>query len=101
MFHILNLYLLQQHLASHDETTPSKYGSLSTERLLALADSKLRDLLRDYWSGRQGDQALDFLIELAGLKPASGFSLPSSTGHINHLSNVEKAAVSAALTHSL
>jgi hypothetical protein len=101
MFHILNLYLLQQHLASRDETTTSKYGSLSTERLLALSNSKLRDLLHEYWGGRQGDQALDFLIELAGLKPASGFSLPSSTGHINHLSNVEKAAVSAALTHSL
>jgi hypothetical protein len=55
-------------LATHTKIIPSKYDTLSTDKLLALADSKYQDLLRDYWKGVTGHQALDVLIELAGLK---------------------------------
>jgi hypothetical protein len=48
----------------------SKYDALPTDKLLALANSKYEDLLREYWRGVTGRQALDTLIELAGLKAA-------------------------------
>lgn len=47
---------------------PSKYEALSTDKLLALADSKYQNLLRDHWKDAKGREALDILIEFAGLK---------------------------------
>ncbi|KAK0457824.1 uncharacterized protein EV420DRAFT_1309540 [Desarmillaria tabescens] len=49
---------------------PSKYGSLSTSRLTALLDSKRRDLTHN-WT----DQALEFFLELSGLKMSPTLSL--------------------------
>ncbi|KAJ6580719.1 hypothetical protein B0H19DRAFT_982261 [Mycena capillaripes] len=45
-----------------------KYASLPTEKLVALADSKLQDLLDSQWAGSSGCSALKFLADLAGLK---------------------------------
>lgn len=51
---------------------PSKYGSLSTSRLIALLNSKERDL-KHTWTNR----ALEFLLELSGLKMSPTLSLSS------------------------
>ncbi|KAF7371182.1 hypothetical protein MSAN_00753700 [Mycena sanguinolenta] len=46
----------------------SKYTSLSTEKLVALADSKLRDVRHAaQWSGPNGPSALKFLAEMVQL----------------------------------
>lgn len=44
----------------------SRYSALSTDRLLALADSKLHELTKSHWHGRGA--GLDWLAELAGLR---------------------------------
>ncbi|KAJ6504482.1 hypothetical protein DFH09DRAFT_1201236 [Mycena vulgaris] len=46
---------------------PTKYASLSTEKLRALADSKLQDLLAVQWTAPGGHSALKSLAELYGL----------------------------------
>ncbi|KAG7444424.1 uncharacterized protein BT62DRAFT_934083 [Guyanagaster necrorhizus] len=51
---------------------PSKYGSLSTSKLIALLDSKGRDLKHN-WTNR----ALEFILELSGLKMSPTLSLSS------------------------
>ncbi|KAK0434653.1 hypothetical protein EV421DRAFT_1839637 [Armillaria borealis] len=51
---------------------PSKYRSLSTSRLVALLNSKERDL-KHTWTNR----ALEFLLELSGLKMSPTLSLSS------------------------
>jgi len=71
---------IQEHIPSHTESTFSKYDALSTERLLALTDSKFQELSEDAWFGVKGRQALNFLIELAGLTMTDADSLdPSNT----------------------
>ncbi|KAJ6621536.1 hypothetical protein B0H10DRAFT_2017709 [Mycena sp. CBHHK59/15] len=60
-----DLKILRAHVLRHG---PTKYASLSTQKLLALADSKLQDLLATQWTGSTGRSALGFLIELSGLQ---------------------------------
>ncbi|KAF9556493.1 hypothetical protein CPC08DRAFT_91643 [Agrocybe pediades] len=45
----------------------SKYESISTERLRTLATSKRHALLRQLWTGDEGEGALSLLMSLAGL----------------------------------
>jgi hypothetical protein len=72
--------IIQDHLVFHSDSTSSKYETLATDRLLALAESKLQGLLQASWSGREGHQALDFLIELAGLKETDAdYRVPTNT----------------------
>ncbi|KAH9936001.1 uncharacterized protein BXZ73DRAFT_100475 [Epithele typhae] len=52
----------------------SKYDSLTTDRLLALRDSRWRDLLGGAWKGEGGRAALLLVTELAGLSEASGIA---------------------------
>jgi hypothetical protein len=61
---------IQEHLEHRDgDLTTSKYNTLSTERLLALAESRFHDLLQDHWHEVEGRATLTLLTELAGLKP--------------------------------
>jgi hypothetical protein len=46
---------------------PSKYASLSTEKLQALAKFKLQELLTGHWAGSSGQSALNFVTDSAGL----------------------------------
>ncbi|KAI0793828.1 hypothetical protein C8Q74DRAFT_535518 [Fomes fomentarius] len=45
----------------------SKYDPLSTDRLVALKDSRHQDLLRGSWKGEEGLAGLRLIMELAGL----------------------------------
>ncbi|KAJ7114000.1 hypothetical protein C8R44DRAFT_676439, partial [Mycena epipterygia] len=58
----------------------TKYNSLSTEKLRALAHSKLHDLLAVHWAGPAGRSALTFFAELAGLKQLDSRA-PSQPAH--------------------
>ncbi|KAF4611011.1 hypothetical protein D9613_006524 [Agrocybe pediades] len=49
------------------QPTSSKYESISTERLRTLATSKRHALLRQLWTGDEGEEALSLLMSLAGL----------------------------------
>ena len=57
----------------------SKYASLTTERLVELRESKLDDLMREQWTGGAGAQALDVLLQIAGI---DGFSKPSDPAQV-------------------
>ncbi|KAJ7239605.1 hypothetical protein B0H12DRAFT_1326620 [Mycena haematopus] len=70
---------LRANVQAHSRS--SKYSSLSTEKLVAVADSKLRDALSAHWSGASGHSALRFLAEMLQLKPLA--SSPPATGTIN------------------
>ena len=61
--------LVQERLNSVDRAITSKYASLETERLVALANSKFQDLFQNLWHSQEGCRALEFLVQLAGLKP--------------------------------
>ncbi|KAJ7648234.1 hypothetical protein DFH06DRAFT_1095677 [Mycena polygramma] len=61
-----DLKALRANLQNHGGF--AKYGSLSTEKLLAVAESKLRDLLAGPWAGPGGRTALIFLADLSGLR---------------------------------
>lgn len=47
---------------------------MSTPRLKGLVDSTLEELLRHRWTGADGKRAIEFAIELAGLRLASSYS---------------------------
>lgn len=66
---------------------PSKYGSLSTSRLVALLDSKERDL-KHTWTNR----ALEFLLELSGLKMSPTLSLSSLSTIISTTATLRQRA---------
>ena len=48
----------------------SRYPTLSKARLQALAESKRMAILRQYWVGKHGREALDFMVELGGVRSA-------------------------------
>ncbi|KAJ7773613.1 hypothetical protein DFH07DRAFT_801257 [Mycena maculata] len=52
-----------------------KYSTLSTEKLLALADSKLQELRSVRWADSSGRSALNFLSELFGLDQMEASSI--------------------------
>ena len=60
-------------------TACAKYDGLSTERLLALRDSRQQDLLHGPWNGAEGASALRFVTELVGLVNASSADSASSS----------------------
>jgi hypothetical protein len=73
---------------------PSKYEALTTDELLSSTDAKLQSLSHDFWPGTEGRQALDVLIELAGLNadysiPTSKSDVGSNARSINRDSEVE------------
>ncbi|KAJ7147703.1 hypothetical protein C8R43DRAFT_1010465 [Mycena crocata] len=66
-----DLTVLRSNLKRHGSSV-TKYNSLSTQKLQALADSKMRDLLATQWSRT----ALGFLAELSGIiTPEKNFDL--------------------------
>ena len=81
---LCNPKLVQDRLNSDDSAITSKYASLETERLVALANSKFQDLLRNLWHSREGRRAIEFLAQLLGLKPLE-------TALSQHLSKIESA----------
>ncbi|KAJ6580705.1 hypothetical protein B0H19DRAFT_1017162 [Mycena capillaripes] len=58
-----DLRSLRTNVQSHGVL--EKYASLSTEKLVALADSKLQDLLASQWTGSSGYSALKFLADFS------------------------------------
>jgi len=58
---------MQEHLASRSQFPPPQYNALATDGLLTLADSKFQGLCQDFWNNMEDRQALDFMVELAGL----------------------------------
>ncbi|KAJ7230315.1 hypothetical protein GGX14DRAFT_508091 [Mycena pura] len=60
-----DLQVLRGNLSCYEDS--QKYRSLSTERLLRLAESKLQDLLTERWAGSDGPGALKFFLESAGI----------------------------------
>ncbi|KAH9947011.1 hypothetical protein B0H21DRAFT_740581 [Amylocystis lapponica] len=62
------LTLLRERLANPDPSLNSKYDSLSTDRLLALRESRLQDLLRTHWQRDGGQYSLQFLTDIVGLQ---------------------------------
>lgn len=87
------LNFVQERQTSDDGAITSKYTSLETERLVALAGSKFQDILRDLWRGQEGRRALEFLAELSGLKPTQ--TAASSHPSRNELTSHAKENVSA------
>ncbi|GBE86319.1 predicted protein [Sparassis crispa] len=71
-----DLQLLRERLSDPNANArrSTKYNALTTDRLLALRDSALSDLLRKSWRHAEGLIALDFLIDLAGLQGSHGAS---------------------------
>ncbi|KAF8194937.1 hypothetical protein BJ912DRAFT_159770 [Pholiota molesta] len=61
----------------------SKYDGMTTDRLKALVNSALQELLQRQWSGENGTAALYFVIELAALKLSSTPSLNLSHDRVN------------------
>ncbi|KAJ7036646.1 hypothetical protein C8F04DRAFT_1095223 [Mycena alexandri] len=58
----------------------NKYDSLSTEKLRALADSTLQDLLSNAaWAGAGGRSALKFLADLSWIAPSEAPADPKET----------------------
>ncbi|KDR70941.1 hypothetical protein GALMADRAFT_144407 [Galerina marginata CBS 339.88] len=71
-----DLQILRESL---NDITPTKFASLSTERLQALAESKLQILLQQHWTGEAGRKVFFSLVELAGIRLSSSSSLSSSS----------------------
>ncbi|KAJ7857907.1 hypothetical protein B0H13DRAFT_1727355 [Mycena leptocephala] len=67
-----DLRALRANVESHGGF--KKYTSLSTDKLVALADSKLQDLLAVQWAGPSRYSALTFLADLYGLKATERLS---------------------------
>ncbi|KJA14143.1 hypothetical protein HYPSUDRAFT_208948 [Hypholoma sublateritium FD-334 SS-4] len=83
---------LRDHLGVQSKTKSTKYDIVPTPRLKDLVDSTLGELLRNRWTGADGKRALEFAIELAGLRLAS--SLPSlSLASKEHDINAEKSTI--------
>ena len=61
---------LQARIADPRLASSSKYDGLTTDRLLALRDSRFQDLLRGSWQGDDGRAALRLITDLAGLLEA-------------------------------
>jgi hypothetical protein len=79
---------LQERLES-GKARQSKFNleSASSDRLLALKDTRLQDLSGDGWKGPEGGKALQVLLQVAGLGNISPESEP--------VANVDGAVTSA------
>ncbi|KAF9480368.1 hypothetical protein BDN70DRAFT_619803 [Pholiota conissans] len=75
-----DLKMLRDRVNTESTTKFSKYNELPTERLQALANATLQDLLQRQWTGEDGKAALDFIVELAALKLSSTSLIRS--GHV-------------------
>jgi hypothetical protein len=77
---------IETHGGSH------KYISLTTEKLVAVADSRLQDALPVQWAGSSGYAALKFLSDMFGLKqPESSPETTSSSARTTD--TTDKSAV--------
>ena len=65
----------------------SKYSDISTEKLIALRDSRLEDLLQGAWS----PEALYAFISAAGLGLSKLNEEPSSTVSLSHMLEADSA----------
>ncbi len=65
----------QDHLDAQTKTRSTKYDTVPTPRLKDLVDSTLEELLKHRWTGAMGKRALEFVIELAGLRLTSSSPL--------------------------
>ncbi|KIM38389.1 hypothetical protein M413DRAFT_447859 [Hebeloma cylindrosporum] len=89
-----DLNMLRANLESH---TTSRYPNFSTARLQALAESKKTALLQQYWVGKHGREAFDYMIELGGLKPTVSNRLTDIQGDpLHHISRPSPLPVAAA-----
>ncbi|KAI1796729.1 hypothetical protein LXA43DRAFT_1177865 [Ganoderma leucocontextum] len=66
-----DLAVIRARIADPKLAASSKYDGLTTDRLLALRDSRYQDLLRRSWQGDDGRSALRLVTDLAGLLEAS------------------------------
>ncbi|KAJ7262114.1 hypothetical protein C8J57DRAFT_1719665 [Mycena rebaudengoi] len=64
-------------LQAGNNLRPKKYSALPTQKLLALVDSKLEELLSSYWNEPGGHSALVFLTDLSGIKQQTTMPLRS------------------------
>ncbi|KAJ7262128.1 hypothetical protein C8J57DRAFT_1336204, partial [Mycena rebaudengoi] len=62
---------------AHVEPNELNYSALPTQKLLALVDSKLEELLSSYWNEPGGHSALVFLADLSGIKQQTTMPLRS------------------------
>lgn len=76
-------------------SAPSLYGALSTDKLLSLVDSKIRDIRQDLWLGEDGCQALDALLDFAGLAAADSNSKVSSVNIEDRETNVRSTKIAS------
>ncbi|KAJ7498205.1 hypothetical protein B0H11DRAFT_834746 [Mycena galericulata] len=74
-----DLKVLRANIMCDGSSGVTRYTALSTEKLRALADSKLSNLLATRWAGPGGCSALRFLSELYGLERIDSVSTPSSS----------------------
>ncbi|KAJ7173356.1 hypothetical protein C8R46DRAFT_1189658 [Mycena filopes] len=77
-----DLRILHAHVQGHS----TKYASLSTVKLQAVADSTLPDLLVNAgaWADPAGRTALAFLADLCGLAPPETLSDPQNESQLTH-----------------
>ncbi|KAJ7235563.1 hypothetical protein C8J57DRAFT_1248399 [Mycena rebaudengoi] len=64
-------------LQAGNNLRPKKYSALPTQKLLALVDSKLEELLSSYWNEPGSHSALVFLTDLSGIKQQTTMPLRS------------------------
>ncbi|PSR70707.1 hypothetical protein PHLCEN_2v13437 [Hermanssonia centrifuga] len=88
-----NLDLLNLRLADPTQKIQSKYDTISTERLLALRDSKIQDLLKAFWRGEEGKRSLYALFEIIGLVPVNTHDGNHNTVYSAEVRSVNTAAV--------
>ncbi|KAM5530821.1 hypothetical protein V8D89_015511 [Ganoderma adspersum] len=63
----IDLAVIRGRIADPKLSVSSKYNGLTTDRLLALRDSRYQDLRRRSWQGDDGQSALRLVTDLAGL----------------------------------
>lgn len=90
-----DLKSIRERLNYDDGVLTSKYLSLETERLVALADSKFQDLLRNFWQSCEGRRALEFLTQLCGFKPLDTVISPHPSTIRSTLHTVESKYTTA------
>ncbi|KAJ7155854.1 hypothetical protein C8R46DRAFT_1356262 [Mycena filopes] len=89
-----DLRILHAHVQGHS----TKYASLSTEKLQAVAESSLQDLVVNAgaWADPAGRAALTFLADLCGLAPPETISDPQNESQLTASSPPPPLPIAAA-----
>lgn len=66
------------------EAQTIKYDAIPTSRLKSSVDAVLQELLKQRWTGDNGQHALKFVVELAGLRLSSSLPTSRPLGSIDH-----------------